>query len=77
MSLSGNIWNDIFRKSQVLPVKIVAMVTPDNLENQKKPFVMFHRAIFKVTKFQLPPLKRLSIVIQNILSNMVNEPKEM
>ena len=28
-------WNDDFRKSQVLPDKLVAMVTPDNLGNQR------------------------------------------
>ena len=28
-------WNDNFRKSQVLPDKLVAMVTPDNLRNQE------------------------------------------
>ena len=33
--LYGNIWNNNFRKSQVLPDKLVAMVTPDNLGNQK------------------------------------------
>ena len=28
-------WNDNFRESRVLPDKLVAMVTPDNLGNQK------------------------------------------
>ena len=32
--LLGNIWNDNFRKSRVLPDKLVAMVTMDNLRNQ-------------------------------------------
>ena len=27
-------WNDNFKKSRVLPDKLVAMVTPDNLGNQ-------------------------------------------
>ena len=35
ISLQGNIWNDNFRKSRVLPDKLVAMVTPDNLGDQK------------------------------------------
>ena len=30
-----NIWNDNVRKSRVLPDKLVIMVTPDNLGNQK------------------------------------------
>ena len=30
-----NIWNNNFRKSRVLPDKLVAMVTLDNLGNQK------------------------------------------
>ena len=34
-SLQGNIWNDSFRKSRVLPDKLVAVVTADNLKNQK------------------------------------------
>ena len=29
------IWKDNFRKSRVLPDKLVAVVTPDNLGNQK------------------------------------------
>ena len=33
--LLGNIWNDNLRKSRVLPDKLVAMVTMDNLRNQK------------------------------------------
>ena len=51
-------WNDNFRKSRVLSDKLVAMVTPDNLGNQNNYFLL-HRLIFKVTKFQLPPSKRL------------------
>ena len=35
ISFLGNIWNDNFRKSQVLPDKLVAMITPGNLGNQK------------------------------------------
>ena len=35
ISFQGNIWNENFRKSQVLPDKLVAMVIPDNLGNQK------------------------------------------
>ena len=35
ISLLGNIWNDNFRKSRVLPDKLVAMVTPNNQGNQK------------------------------------------
>ena len=35
ISLEGNKWNDDFRKSLVLPDELVAMVTPDNLGNQK------------------------------------------
>ena len=35
ISLEGNIWNDNFGKSLVLPDKVVPMVTPDNLGNQK------------------------------------------
>ena len=34
-SLLGSIWNDNFRKSRVLPDRLVAMVTLDNLGNQK------------------------------------------
>ena len=33
-----NIWNNNFRKSRVLPDKLIAMVTPDNLGNQKNIF---------------------------------------
>ena len=66
ISFSGNIWNDNFRKSRVVPDKPVAMVTTDNVGNQKYLFVMLHRLILKVTKFQLPPLKRLSTVVKNI-----------
>ena len=43
------------------------MVTPDNLGNQKYLFLMLHRLILKVTKLQLPPPKRLSTVVKNIL----------
>ena len=35
ISLQGNIWNDNFDKDRALSDKIVAMVTPDNLGNQK------------------------------------------
>ena len=66
-SLYENIWNDNFRKFRALPDKLVAMVTPDNLGNQKQLFLMLHRLILKVTKFQLPPPKRLKTVIKNIL----------
>ena len=33
--LLGNIWNDNFRKYLVLPGKLIALLTPDNLGNQK------------------------------------------
>ena len=58
-------WNDKFRKSRVLPDKLVAMVTPDNLANHKKLSLMLRRLILKVTKFQLPPPRRLSTVVKN------------
>ena len=67
ISLEGNIWNDNFRKSRVPPDKLVAMVTLDNLGNQKLLFLMPHRLILKVTKFQLPPPKRFGTVVKNIL----------
>ena len=35
MLSQGNIWNDNFRKPRILPDKLVATVTPDNLGNQK------------------------------------------
>ena len=35
ISFQGNIWNNNFRKSCVLPDKLVAVVTPDNIGNQK------------------------------------------
>ena len=35
ISFKGNIWNENFRKSRVLPDKLVPMVTPDNLGNQR------------------------------------------
>ena len=35
--LEGNIWNDNFRNPGVLPDKLIAMVTPDNLGNQFPP----------------------------------------
>ena len=54
------------RKSRVLPDKLAAFVTPDNPGNPNQLFVMFHRLILKVTKFQLPPPKRLSTVVENI-----------
>ena len=57
--------NDNFRKSQILPDKLVAMITPDNLENQKEHFFMLHRLILKATKFQLPTSERLSTVVKN------------
>ena len=60
-------WNGNLRKSQVLADKLVAMVTLDNLGNQKQLFFMHHRLILKVTKFQLPPPKCLSTVVKNIL----------
>ena len=80
--LLGNIWNDNFRKSRVLPDKLVAMVTPSNLMNQKWYFWMLHRLILKVTKFQLPPPKCLSTGVKNILglpswSPMSNRVKEL
>ena len=37
-----------------------------NLGNQKYLFLMLHRLILKVTKFQLLPLKRLSTVVNDI-----------
>ena len=43
------------------------MVTLDNLRNQKYLFLILNRLILKVTKFQLPPLKRLGTVVKNIL----------
>ena len=58
--------NNNFRKSGVLPDNLVAMVTPNNLGNQKITFLTFHRLILKVTKFQLPPPERLSTVVKNI-----------
>ena len=62
-------WNWLkhnFRKSRVLLDKLVAMPTPDNQGSQKT-FLMLQRLILKVIKFQLPPPKRLSTVIKNIL----------
>ena len=56
-------------KSQVLPNKLVAVVTPDNLGNQKKTFLMLNRLTLNVTKFQLPPPKRLSTVVKKILED--------
>ena len=50
ISLQGNIWNDNFNKDQSLPDKIVAMVTADNLGNQKY-FFQLHRLILKATMF--------------------------
>ena len=35
ISLLGSIWNDNFRECQVLPDKLIAMATRDNLRNQK------------------------------------------
>ena len=67
ISSYGNIWNDNFRKSRVPPDKLVAMVTPDNPENQKQLFLMLNIVILKVTKFQVPPPKRLGTVVKNIL----------
>ena len=75
--IERNIWNDKFRKSRVLPGKLVAMIIPDNLGNQKY-FFMPHRIIFKITKFYLLPPKHLSTVVKNIcggspMSNKVND----
>ena len=36
ISFQGNIWNENFRKSRVLPDKLVAMVIPDNLGNHRR-----------------------------------------
>ena len=33
---------------------------------ERKRFLMLHRLILKVTKFQLPPPKRLGTVVKNI-----------
>ena len=60
-------WNDNFRKSLVLPDKLVAMVTPDNPREPKITILMLHRLILKVTNFQLSHLKRLDTVVKNIL----------
>ena len=35
---------------------------------------MLHRLISKITKFQLPPPKRLSIVVKNILGAIMPPP---
>ena len=48
------------------------MVTPDNLENEK--FFMLNRLILKVTKFQLPPPKRLGTVLKNVLGAIMPPP---
>ena len=67
----------ITSENRVLPDKLVVMVTPDNLGSH---FLMLHILILKVTKFQLPPPKRLSTVVTNILeasppmSNSVKKP---
>ena len=58
-------WNNNFRKYRVLSDNLVAMVTPDNLGNQKYFSSMLHRLILKFTKFQLPPPKNLSLVQKN------------
>ena len=50
------------------------MVTPDNLGNQRELSLMLHRLIVKVTKFQLPPPKRLRTVIRNILGAIMPPP---
>ena len=63
-----------FRKFRVLPEKLVAMVTPDNLENQKKFFLMLHGLILKITKFQLPFRTRLGAVVKNILGGHLPPP---
>ena len=34
ISFQENMWNENFRKSRVLPDKLVAIVIPDNLGNQ-------------------------------------------
>ena len=51
----------------MLPDKVVAMVTPDY-------FFMLHRLILKVTKFQLPPPKRLSTVVNSIFARWHHDP---
>ena len=55
-----------FREFQVLLDQLVAMVTPDILGNQKQCFLMLHRLILKVTKFQFHNPKRFSTVLKNI-----------
>ena len=72
--LYGNIWNYNFRGCQALPDKLVATITPDNLGNQKQFLLMFQRLTLKVTKFQLPPPKRLSTVVKNILGELSCPP---
>ena len=52
------------------------MVTPDNLENEKY-FFMLNRLILKVTKFQLPPPKRLGTVLKNVFGAIMPPPTQM
>ena len=50
------------------------MVTLDNLGNQNQLFLMSHRLILKVTKFQLIPPKRFGTVVKNILGGHHGPP---
>ena len=56
--------NNNFRNSEVLPGKLVVMVTLDNPGNQKITFLMFHKLILN---FQLPSPKCLNTVVKIIL----------